>query len=72
MSVRTEERTERKVCGFSGESGVDWRLVRISSRGEAMVLIADRANMPATSGTAVSEGIKGGRTTFRRWSYARM
>ena len=67
-----EERTERRVCGFSGESGVDWRLVRISSRGEAIEAIADRANTPATSGTPVSERINGGRTTFNRWSYARM
>lgn len=67
-----EERTERMVCGFSGESGVDWRLVRISSRGEAIEAIADRATTPATRGTAVSERINGGRTTFNRWSYARM
>lgn len=63
-----EVRTERMVCGFSGESGVDCRLVRISSRGEAIEAIADRANMPATSGTAASERINGGRKTFNRWS----
>ncbi len=58
--ARTDERTERSVWGLSGERGVDCKLVRTSSRGEAKEVIAVRAIIPETSGTMASEGISGG------------
>ena len=56
---------ERSVCGVEGEGGVLWRLVRMSSRGEAMDVTSVRAVIPAVRGTS-GAGSNGGRVSFRR------
>ena len=61
--------TDLRVWGLSGDGGVDCKLVRTSSRGDATVVINVRARIPAVSGTNAGEGIMGGSTTRRRWSY---
>lgn len=43
---------DRSVCGFLDDCGVDCRLVRINSSGEAIVVMVARARMPAVSGSA--------------------
>ena len=67
-TARTEERTERRVWGLSGEGGVDCKLVRTSSRGDAKEVIVVRARIPAASGAMTSEGISGGRTEWTNQS----
>jgi hypothetical protein len=64
---RTELKTERRVFGLRGWEGVDWRFVRTSSSGDMIVVIVERARMPAESGTTAL-GRRGGRTTFNKWS----
>lgn len=56
------------MWGLSGERGVDCKLVRTSSRGEAKEVIAVRAIIPDTSGTMASEGISGGRAEWTNQS----
>lgn len=46
--------------------------MRISSRGDAIVVIVDRATTPASRGLKVSEDMKGGSTELSRWSYVRI
>jgi len=52
-SARTEVRTDVSVCGWSGNFGVDCKLVRISSNGESREVREARAVIPATKGTSV-------------------
>lgn len=67
-SARTEVRTDVSVCGWSGDFGVDCKLVRISSSGERREVREARAVIPAARGMNVGEGISGGSTFRRRWS----
>jgi len=64
---RTELKTDRRVFGFKGCAGVDWRFVRMSSSGDIMEVMEERARMPADRGTTEA-GSRGGRTTFSKWS----
>jgi hypothetical protein len=41
----------------------------MSSKGDATMVTADRAKMPAARGANVGEVMIGGRTECRRWSY---
>jgi hypothetical protein len=61
--------TEVSVCGFADDFGVDWRFVRMSSNGDRRDVMEVRATIPAVNGIMDSYGIRGGRTTLRRWSY---
>lgn len=54
------------MCGVDGERGVDWRFVRMSSRGEAIVDKIDRERIPDRRGVRTGEGERGGRVVFRR------
>ena len=50
------------------DEGVDWRLVLISSSGEATVVMNVLAVIPATRGV-IGDGVtKSGKTECRRWS----
>lgn len=63
-----DETTDRRVLGLAEDDGVDWRLVRISSSGEATVEMKVLAVIPAKRGV-IGEGVtKRGKTEFRRWS----
>jgi len=67
MRVRIEDKTERSVCDCPGD-GVDCRFVRMSSNGDTIDVMPDRATTPATSGTRAVEGMRGGKTFLTRWS----
>lgn len=66
MSPRTEASTERRVCGLSGERGVDCKFVRTSSRGDTHELTMVRASMPEKRGTRAGKGRRGGRTLWSK------
>ncbi len=65
-SPSREPRTDLRVCGVLGRLGVDWRLVRMSSKGETMELTMLRANTPAAKGTTDGKGMTTGMTWRRR------
>lgn len=63
-----EEITDRRVLGLEDDEGVDWRLVLISSSGEATVVMNVLAVIPATRGV-IGDGVtKSGKTECKRWS----
>ena len=64
--VATDETTDRRVLGLDDDDGVDWRLVRISSSGEATDDMNVLAVIPATRGVR-GDGVKRrGKTECRR------
>ena len=61
-----EVSTERRVCGWSGDNGVDCRFVRTSSRGEAIEVIKLRESAPAISGVTAGDGENEGTRTRKK------
>ena len=63
-----DEVTDRRVLGLEEDEGVDWRLVRISSKGEAIVEMSVLAVMPANRGVEADGVTNRGQTECKRWS----
>jgi len=63
-----DEITDRRVLGLEEDEGVDWRLVRINSSGEATVDMNVLAVTPAKRGVKADGVTNRGKTECRRWS----
>ena len=61
-----DETTDRRVLGLEADEGVDWRLVRINSSGEATVEMNVLAVIPAKSGVMGDGVTNRGKTEWRR------
>lgn len=51
---------------MSGETGVDWRFVLTSSRGDVREVINERARIPENRGVREGHGEIGGSTTLKK------